>query len=55
MNSIYVLDFFKTLEEWSEKLEAWLDKNYGNPVLWVAILAIGILFFKMMFSTLNKD
>ena len=55
MNSIYVLDFFKTLEEWSEKLEAWLDKNYGNPILWVAILAIGTLFFKMMFSTLNKD
>ena len=55
MDIIYVLDLFKTLKEWSDKLEEWLLKNYGNPLLWVGIVLAGILFFKIMFGALNKD
>ena len=55
MDIVYVLDFFKTLQEWSDKLEEWLQKNYGNPILWVGIVIVGIVFFKIMFGALNKD
>ena len=55
MNSVYLLDILKTLEEWSDKLEAWLDKHYGNPILWVGIVVVGLVLFKTVFSSLNKD
>ncbi len=54
-NLVNVLDIIKTLEEWSDKLKAWIFDNYNNPVLWVGIVVVGVLFFKVMFSTLNKD
>ena len=54
-NYIYSLGVLETLQEWSDKLEAWIVKNYGNPLLWVGILVVAFLFFKVMFGTLNKD
>lgn len=54
-NLIYTMSIMETLEKWSEKLKAWIMDNYGNPVLWVGILVVGIIFFKAMFSALNKD
>lgn len=52
---LFGMDLFKVLEEWSEKLRAIVVDNYNNPILWVSILAFGILLFKILYSTLNKD
>ncbi len=49
------LDIMKTLEEWSDKFKDFIMKNYSNPILWVAILAFGILLFKTLYSGLNKN
>ncbi len=54
-NLVYTMSIMKTLEEWSEKLKSWIMENYSNPLLWVGILVVGIVFFKTMFGTLNKD
>lgn len=54
-NSIYFLSIMDKLQEWSDKLKSWIMDNYGNPILWVGILAVAFIFFKVMFSTLNKD
>ncbi len=54
-NYINCLDFFEKLQEWSDKFKEWIMSNYGNPLLWVGILIVAFLFFKIMFGTLNKD
>lgn len=52
---VNILSIMSKLEEWSAQLKEWIMANYTNPVLWVGIVAVGFLFFKVMFSTLNKD
>ena len=52
---ISALSILSKLEEWSEQLRSWIYDNYNNPILWVGILAIAFIFFKVMFSSLNKD
>ncbi len=52
---IYTLSLFSKLQEWSDKFKNWIMDNYGNPILWVGILVVAFLFFKIMFSALNKD
>ena len=52
---MYVLDIMKTLEVWSEKLKNWIMDNYGNPLLWIGILLIGIVMLKFVFGTIDKD
>jgi hypothetical protein len=42
------------LDEWSKKFENWITDNYNNPILWVGILAFGILLFKVLYDGLNK-
>lgn len=55
IRSMFGMDLMKTLEEWSDKLRAIIVDNYNNPILWVSILGFGILLFKVLYSTLNKD
>lgn len=52
---VYYLGIMDTLEKWSEKFKDFIMDNYGNPILWVAILAFGILLFKTLYSGLNKN
>ena len=54
MNIVYALDILKKLDEWSSKFEEWITDNYSNPILWVGILAFGILLFKVLYDGLNK-
>ena len=49
------LGILKTLEEWSDKLKAFIFDNYNNPLLWCGILGVAFIFFATMFSSLNKD
>lgn len=50
-----VLTIMSKLEEWSEQLRAWIKDNYSNPILWVGILVVAFIFFKVLFDTLNKN
>lgn len=55
MNLMYSLDILKTLEDWSAKLEEWITNNYGNPLLWVGILAVGVVFLRVVLMGMNKN
>ena len=54
-NYIEVLGIMDKFKEWSDKFKDFIMNNYGNPVLWVAILVFGILLFKVLYSGLNKN
>lgn len=54
-NYIEVLGIMDILKEWSDKFKDFITKNYSNPILWVSILAFGILLFKVLYSGLNKN
>ena len=53
-NVIYVLGIIEKLDKWSKQFQGWIEKNYSNPLLWVGILAFGILLFKVLYDGLNK-
>lgn len=55
IRSMLGMDFIGTIQKWSDKLRAIIVDNYSNPILWVSILAFGILLFKVLYSTLNRD
>ena len=55
MNYISVLSIMDKLKEWSDKLKQFVNDNYSNPLLWVGILAFGIILFKVLYSGLNKN
>ncbi len=52
MNTLTIMS---KLSEWSDRLHAWIIDNYTNPVLWIGIVVVGVLFFKIVFGALNKD
>lgn len=54
MKLFYTLTIMEKLDEWSKKFENWITDNYNNPILWVGILAFGILLFKVLYDGLNK-
>lgn len=55
MNYMYAVTIMETLEKWSENLKSWIMENYGNPILWVGIVVVGLVLFKLLFGTLNRN
>ena len=54
-NLVNVMSIMSKLQEWSDQLKNWIFDNYNNPLLWVGILVVAFVFFKVMFGTLNKN
>lgn len=54
-NIVTVLGIMEKLDEWSKRFEEWITDNYNNPILWVGILAFGVLLFKGIYGSLNKN
>ena len=54
-NYVVTLSVIDKLKEWSDKFKDFIMNNYGNPILWVAILVFGILLYKVLYSGLNKN
>lgn len=50
-----ILNLWDTLEEWSNNFRAWLFEHYNNPLLWIGIVVIGVVVFKSVYATLNRD
>ena len=42
-------------EEFIEPFREFVEKNHGNPILWVALLGLGIGLFAYTYGALNKN
>ncbi len=50
-----ILGLWDTLNNWSLQFKNFIFDNSDNPLLWIGIVVIGFLLFKVVFNSLNKD
>ncbi len=43
------------IEKWLEAIKQFFIDNQGNPLLYVGVFGIGLLFFTTVYNALNKD
>lgn len=48
-------EIMQYLEDLSDKFQDWIIDNQGNPLLWVALLAVGMGVFFMTYNALQKE
>ena len=46
---------WETLQNWSVALREFVLRNYTNPLLWIGIIVFAFVFFKSVYSTLNRE
>lgn len=53
--SNFIEDFVEWAEEAVLPFKEFIIDNYGNPILWIALLGLGIFLFGFTYSSLNKN
>lgn len=48
-------NFISKLNDFMSPIKKFMLDNEGNPLIWMIIFGIGILFFATMYDTLNKN
>lgn len=43
------------LEEFVQPFKDFIIKHHSNPVLWIALVLIGLIVFGFTYNALNKD
>lgn len=50
-----MLNVMDKLDEWVKPFKDFIIRNHNNPLLWVALVIIGLMVFGIAYNALNKD
>lgn len=51
----YVLDIIESIEKALKPFRDFIEKHYSNPIMWLALFAIGLFVFQATYSALQKE
>ena len=49
-----ILDIFSDIGKFMKPVQNFIEKNYGNPLFWIAIVGIVLGLFTIAYSVLHK-
>ena len=50
-----MLGIMESLEKAVDTFKEFIFDNHGNPILWMAIIALGLAIFAFTYSALSKN
>ena len=50
-----MLNFVDKIDEIIEPFKKFIDKNYGNPLMWFGFILLGLLIFSIVFGALHRN
>ena len=48
-------NIIETMEKWMEPFKEFIVKHQSNPILWLALLGLGVFVFATVYRALQKE